>query len=197
MDGTTPQAGLRSDGADTRRERLVRAMQDVAAGERGALKTVYNLTSMKVYGVIVRIVRDRERADDVLQDVYLKVWDRAGRYDPAKAAVITWLCTIARNSAIDTLRRDARVPVPIADDAMPEPEDGDPLADELLCVEEEYDKLRRCMEELKDDQRTSIRMAFFDGFTHSELAARLEVPLGTMKSWIRRGLASLKACLRA
>lgn len=195
MTDPSPQPQPEAGTAEQRRQRLVVALEGVASGDHAALKTVYDLTSMKVYGVIVRILRDRERADDVLQDVYLKVWDRAGRYDPGKAGVITWLCTIARNSAIDTLRKDARVPTPMADDAMPEPIDRDPLADELLCVDEEYDKLRKCMEELKDDQRSSIRLAFFEGLTHSELAERLEVPLGTLKSWIRRGLAGLKACL--
>lgn len=196
MDAPSPRPEPRAVSSPERREQLQLALASVAAGERPALKTVYDLTSMKVYGVIVRIVRDRERADDVLQDVYLKVWDRAGRYDPAKAGVITWLCAIARNSAIDTLRRDARVPVPIADDAMPEPTDDDPLADELLCVEEEYGKLRRCIDELGEDQRKSVRMAFFEGLTHSELSDALGAPLGTVKSWIRRGLNSLKACLR-
>jgi RNA polymerase sigma-70 factor (ECF subfamily) len=196
MDAPSPRPQPRAVSSPERREQLQRALADVAAGDRPALKTVYDLTSMKVYGVIVRIVRDRERADDVLQDVYLKVWDRAGRYDAAKAGVITWLCAIARNSAIDTVRRDARVPVPIADDTMPEPADSDPLADELLCVEEEYDKLRRCLDELGDDQRKSVRLAFFEGLTHSELSEVLGAPLGTVKSWIRRGLAGLKACLR-
>lgn len=196
MDAPSPRPQPRAVSSPERREQLQRALADVAAGDRPALKTVYDLTSMKVYGVIVRIVRDRERADDVLQDVYLKVWDRAGRYDAAKAGVITWLCAIARNSAIDTVRRDARVPVPIADDAMPEPADSDPLADELLCVEEEYAKLRRCLDELGDDQRKSVRLAFFEGLTHSELSEVLGAPLGTVKSWIRRGLAGLKACLR-
>lgn len=195
MDLPSPRPAPRASNPE-RREQLERALASVAAGERSSLKTVYDLTSVKVYGVIVRIVRDRERADDVLQDVYLKVWDRAGRYDSAKAGVITWLCAIARNSAIDTLRRDARVPIPIADDAMPEPADGDPLADELLCVEEEYDKLRNCLDTLGEDQRRSVRMAFFEGYTHAELADVIGVPLGTVKSWIRRGLTGLKACLR-
>ncbi len=196
MDSPPPRPAPQTASNTERRERLTRALSHVAAGDRSALKTVYDLTSMKVYGVVVRIVRDRERADDVLQDVYLKVWDRAGRYDPDKAAVITWLCAIARNSAIDTLRRDTRVPIPIADAAMPEPANPDPLADELLCVEEEYEKLRNCVDTLGNDHRRSIRMAFFEGYTHSDLADVLAVPLGTVKSWIRRGLTELKACLR-
>ncbi|WP_325063739.1 RNA polymerase sigma factor [Pseudoblastomonas halimionae] len=182
---------------DQRRQMLQEALGQVAAGNRTALKTVYDLTSGKLYAVVVRIMRDRERAEDVLQDVYLKVWDRAGRYDPEKASVITWLCTIARNTAIDALRSDARVPAPMRDDAMPEPTDTDPLPDTLLCRQQDNEKLRRCMDELKEDQRRSIRLAFFDGLTHSELSERLEVPLGTLKSWIRRGLNGLKACLGA
>ncbi len=197
MNGPAPQPEPRLHSPENRRETLARALGQVATGDRAALKTVYDQTSGKIYGVIIRLVRDRERADDVMQDVYLKVWNRAGRYDPAKASVITWLCTIARNSAIDTLRRDKRIPIPVADDALPEPRDTDPLADQLLCAQEDYEKLRKCMEELNDDQRSSIRLAFFEGLTHSQLSEQLAVPLGTLKSWIRRGLSGLKACLGA
>ena len=177
-----------------RREKLTQAMARVAGHDRAALKVVYDLTSTKLLGVIIRIVRDREQAQDILQDVYLKVWNRAGRYDSDRASPITWLCTIARNTAIDALRREGRRQT-MSDDGIEDVRDDTPLADELLCTREEHDTVRRCLDDLQADHRRSIRLAFFDGLSHSELAERIGVPLGTTKSWIRRGLASLKGCL--
>lgn len=174
------------------RQRLVLALGEVARGDRASLKTVYDMTSAKLFGVIVRIERDRDSAEDVLQDVYVKVWRRAGRFDPSRASPITWLCTIARNAAIDSRRRHGHE----TDlDGVPEVEDDAPLADEMLCNIEDASRVRQCLDTLQTDQRRSIRLAFFDGLSHSELADRVGVPLGTMKSWIRRGLASLKGCL--
>jgi RNA polymerase sigma-70 factor (ECF subfamily) len=177
------------------REELSGAMAGVAGGDRAALRTVYRLTSAKLFGTIVRIVPERDRAEDILQDVYVKVWRRAGRFDARKGSPITWLCTIARNTALNDLRRDGRK-VERADDALPEVEDADTLpADEWLCAMEESEALARCLQELSGDQRRSIRLAFFEGYSYSELARKVDVPLGTMKSWIRRGLAGLKGCL--
>jgi len=176
-----------------RRQALADALQGVAGGDRDALRQVYDATSAKLFGTVLRIVGDRDVAQDLLQDIYLKVWRRAGRFDAAIASPITWLCVIARNTAIDHTRRAAG---PIgAVGTLPEVADDAPRADEFLCTEEDHEALRRCMEELQPDQRRSIRLAFFDGLTHSQLAERVGVPLGTMKSWIRRGLHGLKGCL--
>lgn len=173
---------------------LVAALEGVARGERDCLETVYQMTSAKLLGVIVRIERDRETAEDVLQDVYIKVWRRAGRFDDSRASPITWLCAIARNAAIDSCRSHGREAT-MGDDWLPEIEDDAAPADEMLCDMEDAARVNRCLEGLQRDHRRSIRLAFFDGLSHSELAERIGVPLGTMKSWIRRGLASLKGCL--
>lgn len=183
-----------TSGPQEKRQELVRALRLVGRGDRAALETVYSMTSAKLLGVIIRIERDREAAEDVLQDVYLKVWRRAGRFDPDRASPITWLCTIARNAAIDA-KRSAGRKTEVADDDLPEIEDGCALADEMLCDKEDAARVQDCLEGLQGNHRRSIRMAFFDGLTHSELAERIGVPLGTMKSWIRRGLESLKGCL--
>ena len=181
--------------SDNRQLQLRNALVAVSDGDRGALKTVYELTSPKVYGTIVRIVRSRDRSEDVLQDVYVRVWSRAGRFDPGKGSAITWLCTIARNAALNEVRRSGRAHE-VSDQAIPEvPDDASPPADEWLCHAEEREALNRCMEELQPDHRRSIRMAFFEGYSYSQLAEKVEVPLGTMKSWIRRGLSALKGCL--
>ena len=180
---------------DDRRAALASALDKVAQGHRSALQTVYQLTSDKLFTTIVRIVRDRERAEDCLQDAYVKVWQRAGRFDSTQGSPITWLCTIARNTALDALRRDARRQE-VAGDVLPEVEDANlQPADDWLCAEEDSVKLAECLKTLQADHRRSIRMAFFEGYTHTELAERIDVPLGTMKSWIRRGLAGLKGCL--
>ena len=179
---------------DERRATLSQALGRTADGDRAALREVYDMASAKLLGVILPIIRDRDRAEDVLQDVFLKVWHRAGRYDSTKASPITWLCAIARNAAIDAVRREGRNPE-VEGATYPEVEDDAPHAEEALCNAEDRERLQRCLQALQEDHRTSIRMAYFRGFTYSELAEKMKVPLGTMKSWIRRGLASLKGCL--
>ena len=181
--------------ATDRRKMLNDALGDIAEGDRDALHTVYEATSGKVFGTIIRIVRDRARAEDLLQDVYLTVWQRAGRFDPDKGSATTWLCTIARNTALNELRRGDR-DRKLTDDPFPEVGVKDIVpADEWLCNVEDCEALARCLKELDEKQRSSILLAFFDGFTHSELAQRMETPIGTIKSWIRRGLADLRGCL--
>lgn len=179
----------------SRREELVLAMQGVAGGDQAALRTVYDMTSAKLLGTILRIIPTRERAEDVLQDTFIKVWHRAGAFDPALGSPITWLCTVARNTALNAVRSDGRRSED-ARDELPEIADvGVTTADDWLCNLEDAAALSRCLDQLQDDQRRSIRMAYFEGLTHSELADRVDVPLGTMKSWIRRGLAGLRGCL--
>lgn len=178
-----------------RRTELGEALVATASGDRRSLERVYEMTSSKVFSTIVRIVRRRERAEDILQDVYVKVWRRAGRFDPAKGSPITWLCAIARNSALNDLRRSGRNQE-ISDDEFPEVADMNLVAaDDWLCAAEDSAALEKCLEELRGDHRRSIKMAFFEGFSHSELAEKVNVPLGTMKSWIKRGLAGLRGCL--
>lgn len=177
------------------RERLDAAMAQVAKGNRSALASVYEMTSAKLFGTILRVVRSRERAEDLLQDVYVKVWRRAGSFDRSKGAPITWLCTVARNTALNDLRRAGRS-VEITDEALQAiPDDTVSPADDWLCDKEDSLALKHCLDTLQPDHRSSIINAYFEGYSQSELADRRSVPLGTMKSWIRRGLAGLKGCL--
>ena len=178
-----------------RRTELIEAMVATAAGNRGSLQIVYEMTSAKVFGTILRIVRRRDVAEDLLQDVYVKVWRRAGRFDPAKGSPIAWLCAIARNSAFNDLRRNGRQ-MDVADEDFPDVADTRiAAADDWLCAEEDSAALADCLDQLREDHRRTIKLAFFEGLSHSELAERINVPLGTLKSWIRRGLAGLKGCL--
>lgn len=183
-----------SETPDARRKRLAVALDEVARGRRDALRTVYEMTSAKLFGVCLRISQDRELAEDVLQEVYLKIWNRAGRFDPERASPITWLCTIARNAAIDRCRAAPRtLTVPVADAAAIA--DDRPSALDLIEGEQERARVFDCLDALDDKPRRAIRAAFFDGVTYAQLADQMAVPLGTMKSWVRRGLAQMKACL--
>jgi RNA polymerase sigma-70 factor (ECF subfamily) len=169
-------------------------MPRIAAGDREALRQLYEATSAKLFGVCLRILSDREECEDVLQEVYVTVWRRADGYDAARAGVVTWLSTIARNRAIDRLR--ARGPLayarPVEDLQIV---DGAASADALLEATDDQQRLQACLDELDERTRGVIRTAFFEGVTYEALAQRLDAPLGTVKSWIRRGLARLKGCL--
>jgi RNA polymerase sigma-70 factor (ECF subfamily) len=155
---------------------------------------VYQDTSAKLFGVCLRILKDRSEAEDVLQDVYVTVWRKAATFDPGRASPITWMVAIARNRAIDRLRARAagRLEPIEAADAVSDPA---PAAVERVELAQQHQRLIRCLEELDARHASAIRAAFLDGATYEELAARMKVPLGTMKSWIRRGLLKLRACL--
>lgn len=183
--------------ADDARARLASAIVRIGAGDKSALDYVYRATSAKLFGICLRILGDRKEAEDTLQDVYLTLWRRADRFDPARASPITWVAVLARNRAIDRLRRmrtrGPTEPIEVAAEVA----DGSPLAEQVMIDAEGNARIHHCLETLDDSQRSSIREAFFGGFTYADLADRLGVPLGTMKSRIRRGLAQLKVCLEA
>lgn len=166
-----------------------------AAGDRAALHLVYRDTATKLFGICLRILRDQGEAEDVLQEVNIAVWQRAGTFDPRRASPITWLVTIARNRAIDRLRASgaSRRTQPI-EDGM-EVSDPSPSAVALVETDQEYRRLKSCFDELDPQHGVAIRSAFLDGATYEELTERMSVPLGTMKSWIRRSLMRLRACL--
>lgn len=177
----------------TARAALSDDLARVAAGDRGALKRVYDATSAKLFGVCRRILPDGTAAEDALQDAYIKVWKNAARFDANRASPITWLCAIARNTALDALRAGGRSGAAydaLAELALIEPP---PLLSDDAGPEAQ--SLGRCLDQLEANQRGVIVAAFYEGFSYSELATKRNVPLGTMKSWIRRGLASLKGCL--
>lgn len=182
-------------GAVLQRDELSDLLASVAAKDRRALASVYDRTSSKLYGVCVRITRDHSAAEDILQQVYIKVWDKAGRFERDLASPITWLCAIARNTAIDWVRKHGAARPPISDaDATGSSDIKGAL--EALAENESRNAIFDCLETLPLNQQKAIRLAFFDGSSHSELAHILKVPLGTTKSWIRRGLLQLRGCLQ-
>ncbi|MDP9085848.1 MAG: sigma-70 family RNA polymerase sigma factor [Pseudomonadota bacterium] len=181
--------------ADTAaRARLTEALVATGHEDRAAFRALYDLTSAKLFGIILRICNDRQAAEEVLSDVYLTVWRRAGAFEPGRASPISWLATIARNRAIDWRRAAKRAPSTPLDEAL-DVADERPDAIEQLLQNESSRALHLCLDKLDDKQRIAIRTAFFDGLTYAELAERQSVPLGTMKSWVRRGLLRLKECL--
>lgn len=186
-----------ADVNETARQALKAAMLRLARGDRSALEEIYRATEVKLFGICYRILGDRKEAEDALQDVYVNLWQRADRYDPERASPISWLATFARNRALDRLRTGkVRAGAVEIDEAAPIA-DTAPLADKLMIDAEREARVHTCLETLDTNQRENIREAFFGGKTYVELAKAQDVPLGTMKSWIRRGLAKLKACLEA
>ena len=179
------------------REALRDAMIRLGEGDQAALEEIYRATRVKLFGICLRILADPKEAEDALQDVYVNLWQRADRYDPDRASPIAWLATFARNRAIDRLRTGkVRAGAVSVDEAVPLA-DETPLADMLLVDAEQAAQIHKCLSTLDDRTQGHIRAAFFEGKTYAQLADAADVPLGTMKSWIRRGLMRVRSCLEA
>lgn len=175
-------------------EALDRLLSQTAAGDQAAFAELYRCSSSRLFGVCLRMLRERGEAEEVLQEAWIAVWHRAAMFDASKASAITWLITLVRNKAIDRLRQ--RREQPMDDPALlDELVDDDPSPAVGAENTQEYRRLRECLDQLEPQQRRSVREAFFSGATYNELAARCKVPLGTMKSWIRRSLLQLRTCL--
>ncbi|GAB2546635.1 sigma-70 family RNA polymerase sigma factor [Rhodanobacter koreensis] len=178
----------------TERDELNRLLMQTGRDDQKAFAELYKRTSSKLFGVCLRMLRDRGEAEEVLQETYATVWRRAAGFDAAKASAITWLVTLSRNKAIDRLRQHREE---LLDDPsrLEETIDEQPTPAADAETSQEYRRLERCLDELEPQQRSSVREAFFTGATYNELATRCKVPLGTMKSWIRRSLMQLRTCL--
>jgi RNA polymerase sigma-70 factor, ECF subfamily len=163
-----------------------------AAADRAAFGALYRDSSAKLMGVLLRILSERAEAEDALQEVYTRVWLRAGRYDPAKGRGMTWLIAIARNLAIDRLR--AR-PEASSDDGLDLVADSAPQAETRLVAQGEARRMTDCFATLEPDRADAVKGAYLNGYSYIELAARHSVPLNTMRTWLRRSLLKLKECL--
>ena len=191
----------------TQRSRdLAQLLSHSALGDRAAFKQLYDQTSGHLFAVLLRIQRDRNLAEDLLQEVYVSAWKAAGTFDAQRAQPLTWLTHIARNKAIDSLRRAQAQPKLESVHHDSDDDDGRASLDQRLVDEapgpaalleraSDARQLGHCMEGLSAQQRQSVALAFFDGLSHAEVAAQLRQPLGTVKSWVRRALATLKGCL--
>jgi RNA polymerase sigma-70 factor (ECF subfamily) len=174
---------------------LDKLLKDIALGSRQAFEKLYRDSSPQLFAICLRIVPQRSEAEDVLQEVFATVWRKAAQYDVERAGAMSWLAMIARNKAIDRIRSQPQMRKSESLELAEEIADpaASPQSDAQAAGERE--RLDECMKRLDDRRRSLIRAAFFDGSTYEELAARIGSPLGTVKSWIRRGLLQLRECL--
>jgi RNA polymerase sigma-70 factor, ECF subfamily len=170
-----------------------------ALADQAAFGELYRQTSAQLYAVALRILRDRAAAEEILQEAYVSVWHHAGSYRIERSQPQTWLATIVRNRCLDRLRRREPETVTLTPDDdgdadLDLPADG-PTPVDLLHASAIARSVRECVDALDGGQKQAIALAFYHGLTHAELASHLRQPLGTVKSWVRRGLERLKRCL--
>lgn len=172
---------------------LVRA---IAGGNRHAFEQLYRLTSPQLFPVALRMLRRSSWAEEVLHDSFLAVWNRAASYDPACSSPMTWLTHIVRNRCIDWLRSGSAQSSGLEEELTEfTPTPASQTGVDALHDDDEVDKLTRCLAHLEPDQRQSVVLAYYQGMSHSEIAAWLHQPLGTVKSWVRRALTHLRECV--
>jgi RNA polymerase sigma-70 factor (ECF subfamily) len=178
--------------------RLMALLARTALADQRAFAELYRLTSAHLYGVALRILRESGAAEEVLQESFVSVWNHAGSYVSSRSQPLTWLTSIVRNRCLDHLRRREVETIAIDDE-----EHGMTIADEgpspleMLLSGADARAVRNCVEALETGQKQAVALAFYRGLTHSQLARHLKQPLGTVKSWVRRALERLKACLDA
>ena len=181
-----------------RNAQLMDLLARTALADQRAFAELYNLTSAHLYAVALRILRQSASAEEVLQESFVNIWHHAGSYVAARSQPLTWLTSIVRNRCLDQLRRREvdTVTIDDEDEGMTLPDAG-PTPLEMLVSGADARAVRTCVEALESGQKQAVALAFYRGLSHAELAAHLHEPLGTVKSWVRRGLERLKACLDA
>jgi RNA polymerase sigma factor (sigma-70 family) len=175
------------------------ALAACARGDRQALAQIYGLEGRYLLGVALRIVRQRQSAEDVLHDAFVSIWQRAGSFDPARGAGRGWIYSVVRHAALNWVRSHARE-VPVDEEGQAALENEVALArhaTQLDPAETRVDlgRLEACLERLEAERRECIVLAYLDGCSHGEIAQRTQKPLGTVKSWIQRGMRSLRECM--
>lgn len=165
----------------------------VSLRDRRAFSELYDRTSAKLFSVALRILSEQMEAEDAVQEAYVKIWRNASAFQTGRAAPMTWLITIARNAAIDKARKRRETPMDV-DESLNAPS-SDPSPEDFALMADDHKRLRDCLDELEEAQRGVVRSAFFTGRTYNEIAEKLDTPLGTVKSWIRRSLVKLRSCL--
>ncbi len=169
-------------------------LKAVASSDRSAFAELYRDTSRKIFGILLRLLKRQELAEEILQETYVKIWQGAASFDPTKASAISWMATIARNRALDELRKHS-ITTEADDETLATLVDHGPGPGVQMEQSEAVQRLERCLQGMGDPHATLIRHAYLDGASREALAAQFEQPVGTVKTWLRRGLNQLKECL--
>jgi RNA polymerase sigma-70 factor (ECF subfamily) len=177
-------------------ERIAELIHRVAQKDRQAFALLYQATAPKLLGTVLRILRDRGWADDVIQDSYLKIWQKAKQFQDGKSSPITWLVSIARNGAIDELRKHPAGRTMTSDelDDMPGRQSS---AQEQLEDQRAANQLNYCIDQLEKDRQDMVRLAYLNGWSREDLASQFEQPVNTVKTWLHRALKQIKRCLES
>ncbi|MBV6825808.1 RNA polymerase sigma factor [Pseudomonas sp. PD9R] len=176
-------------------DQLRQLLAQCSLGDRRAFETLYRSVGPRLHGVALRFMGRPDLAEEVLQESFVRIWNNASRYESHLSAPLTWMINITRNQAIDQLRKHRDRPLSdLEEQALM---DESPSAHEQLNSAREASALNRCLDSLEGMQRQSITIAYFQGLSGSELAEHLAVPLGSVKSWIRRGMERLRRCLES
>jgi RNA polymerase sigma-70 factor, ECF subfamily len=173
---------------------LVWLLAAIAKGDQEAFERLYAATRAKLYGVVLRILRRPDLADEVMQDTYLKIWRNAGEFDPRIATPITWMVAIARNRALDLVRKKSEASLDDEPGAI-EAASEDPHPLERHEMTEELRRLLACLGDLEADRRRLVLLAYYSGWSREQLAAKFETPVNTVKTWLRRSLLQIRECL--
>ncbi|MDX6308291.1 MAG: polymerase sigma-70 factor, subfamily [Nocardioidaceae bacterium] len=174
---------------------LASVMARVAGGDHRAFAELYDATSRTVFGIVLRVLRDRAQAEEVSQEVFLEAWRLATRYDPVQGSPSAWINTIAHRRAVDRVRSAERSVQRDLRHAAGEFLASSPDVSEVVVARDEGSRVRRALAELPEAQRTALALAYFDGRTQREVAEMLNVPLGTVKSRMRDAMRKLRTCL--
>lgn len=173
---------------------LVWLLASVARGDQAAFERLYEATRAKLFGVVLRILKRQELAEEVLQEAYVKIWNSAGQFNPGLASPITWMVSIARNRAIDLVRKRTEASIEDEPASLAVASDTpDPLSRREMT--EELKRLLECVGQLEPDRQKLVLLAYYNGWSREQLAAKFDKPLNTVKTWLRRSLIDIRACL--
>jgi RNA polymerase sigma-70 factor (ECF subfamily) len=190
-DGVVDRQAAPDPGTTRSREALLQAC---AGGDKTALHSLYKETAAQLFGLALRILRNRELAEEIVQDSFVLLWNNAHTFDPGRGSAMAWLGRIVRNRSIDLIRRRGRE-TPLDHTSIEGWEDPGSSPADLAALSSDARRLHHCLDELEESPRKVLKLVYYEGMTYEEVAVHLGVPLGTVKSWVRRSLTRLRGCL--